>query len=271
MVAFDRKGLDLSRPEIIDDRLLPIEFDVVINAAAATSVDYCEKHPEEATQVNADGPARVAEICARRGAKMVQISTDYVYDGSGEGLKSEESATRPLGVYAATKLAAENAVLSASPRHLVLRTAWVFGPDRQSFVDSILEKAAASDLVQAIDDKFASPTYSNDFGAHLEALLRLQQCGIFNLSNDGICSWWQFARTALDIAIKMGLPLKATSIQRQKLASMTTFLAPRPVYTAMSLDKLERATGHRPRSWESALADYLETFYSTTADSGTKP
>ena len=261
VVAFGRKALDLAWPEMIDDRLLPIEFDVVVNAAALTSVDACEARKEEAYEVNAAGPGRVADLCAHRESRMVLVSTDYVYEGSAKGRKTEESPTDPLGVYAKTKLAGEEEVLEASDRHLVLRTAWVFGPDRPSFVDSILKRAATTPEIAAIDDKFSSPIYSADFGPHLELLLERKASGVINVCNDGACSWREFGAEALEIGRSLGLPSRASSLGAQKLADMSAFVAQRPVHTAMSVEKLARVTGQRPRSWEEALRDYLETFY----------
>lgn len=262
VVAFDRKGLDLSRPEIIDDRLLPIDFDLLINTAALTSVDYCEQHEKEAFLVNTEGPRRVAAICARKGARMVHVSTDYVYDGSEPGEKSESAALNPLGIYAKSKLEGELTVQAELPSAFILRTAWVFGPDRPSFVDLLLERAERESMVEAIADKFASPTYSNDFAGWLEPLIeRCPGGGIFNTANSGGCSWQEYAQEAMQCARNLGFVLCATEVAAQALAEMEIFLAERPVHTTMSTEKLSAILHQPARSWRDAVQDYLETFY----------
>jgi dTDP-4-dehydrorhamnose reductase len=262
VVAFDRKALDLSRPEIIDDRLLPIEFDLLINTAALTSVDYCEHHESEAFAANTDGPERLAAICASKGARIVHVSTDYVYDGSMPGEKDEMAALNPLGIYAKSKLEGERAVQATLPTAFILRTAWVFGPDRPSFVDFLLERATENDTVEAIADKFASPTYSNDFAGWLEPLIeRCPEGGVFNASNRGGCSWQEFAQEALHCAIRLGIPLNATQVECQRLADMEVFAAERPIHTNMSTGKLAKSIGCSIRTWQEAIADYLKSFY----------
>ena len=261
VLPFDRRAIDITRPELMEDRLAPIGFDCLVNAAAMTSVDECERRKEEAHAVNAAAPERLAAMCANQDATMVQISTDYVYDGTEVGSKAESAPLNPLGVYATSKLAGEEAVLAAGQRNLVLRTAWVFGPDRPSFIDAMLKRATTSGTVEAVEDKFGSPTYSNDFGLHLENLLESGQAGVFNVSNEGCCSWREYAQCAVDIGRELGLGLSCKTVEGIRLDAMTQFLAPRPRHTALSVGKLGELSGSRPRSWKDALADYLATFY----------
>ena len=141
VVAYDRKAMDLRESAQITDHLTGLKFDALINCAALTSPDYCEQHPGEAHSVNVEAPTLMARLCRERGARMIQVSTDYVYDGTLCGLRRENDGTNPLGVYARTKLVGEQRVLAESPAHLVARTSWIFGPDRASFVDQIIEKA----------------------------------------------------------------------------------------------------------------------------------
>lgn len=265
VVAFDRKALDLSRPEIISDRLLPIEFDLLINTAALTGVDYCQRHPDEAFAVNAAGPELLARICAEKHARIVHVSTDYVYDGTLPGMKSENAALRPIGVYAKSKREGEVRVQAAAANALIMRTAWVFGPDRPSFVDVILNRAADEPVVDAICDKFSSPTYSHDFATWIEPLtLGCPDGGIFNASNAGNCSWLEYAREAIGIAQELGVELQATHVDLVHLADMEAFVAPRPIHTAMCVSKLAEAIGHPLRPWQDALRDYIQTYYAGT-------
>jgi len=261
-VAYDRKAMDLREPRAVADHLEGLAFDVLINCAALTSLEYCEQHPGEAHQVNAAAPAQMAQICHRRGARMIQLSTNYVYDGSPPGIRSETDPTLPLSVYARTKLAGEQAVLSTSPQHIVARTAWVFGPDRSSFVDQIIERALKSPGCRAIDDVWSSASYSLDMAEQLERLaLNPAAAGIYNLSNEGSCSWHELGQAALDGVAALGWRLCCPVLGAQGVATMKSFLAPRPVHTVMDVSRLASATGLKPRPWREALRRYLECYY----------
>lgn len=262
VVAYDRKAMDLREPEQIADHLTGLHFDALINCAAVTSLDYCEQHPDDASAVNAGAPAIMARLCREQGARMIHVSTDYVYDGATPGLRREGDVTNPLSVYARTKLEGENHVLAESPAHLVARTTWVFGPDKESFVDQIIARAKKEPACGAIGDKFSSCSYSLDMAEQLERLLlNPEAAGIFNLCNDGPCSWLELGQAALDIVSDLGWKLRCRTLQSQRLADMKSFLAPRPVHTSLDVSKLALATGLRPRVWREALQDYLATFY----------
>lgn len=262
VVAYDRKAMDLREPAQIADHLTGLKFDTLINCAALTSPDYCEQHPGEALRVNSDAPALMARLCHESGARMIQVSTDYVYDGTLCGLRRENDGTNPLGVYARTKLVGEQRVLAESPAHLVARTSWVFGPDRSSFVDQIIGKAQKEPSCGAIGDKFSSCSYSLDMAEQLERLLlNPDASGTYNLCNDGPCSWLELGQAALDCASELGWKLRCRTLQNQRLADMKSFIAPRPVHTSMDVSRLAATTGLRPRPWREALRDYLKTFY----------
>lgn len=262
VVAYDRKAMDLREPAQITDHLTGLEFDVLINCAAVTSPDSCEQHPEEARAVNAAAPALMARLCRERGARMLQFSTDYVYDGTQPGLRREDDATAPLGVYARTKLEGEQRVLAESAGNLAARTAWIFGPDREGFVDQIIARAKKEPSCDAIADKFSSCSYSLDMAEQLERLLQNPSAaGVFNLCNDGPCSWLELGQAALDTVIDLGWKLRCATLQGRRLADMKQFLAPRPLHTSMEVTKLAGATGLRPRGWREALRDYLTTYY----------
>lgn len=262
VIAWDRKAMDLRQPERIDDHFGAVLFDVVIHCAAVTSVDYCEQHPEEARAVNTAAPARIARLCAERGARLIHVSTDYVYDGNRRGLRKESDPTAPLGIYARTKLAAEESVLSVSPDFLVARTSWVFGPDRDSFADMILQRAAKEENCGAIADKWSNPSYSHDLAVLLEALARNPAAtGIVNLCNSGSCSWMEYGQACLDIAAEAGIPLKTRTLRPLDIAGMPGFLCPRPVHTAMDTTRLSALTGLPVRPWREALTEYIRTYH----------
>jgi dTDP-4-dehydrorhamnose reductase len=266
VIVFDRKALDLTQATIIRDRLEPIQFDACVNAAALTNVDYCENHPAEALAANATGPALVAQICHARRARFVQLSTDYVYDGNSEGLRRETDPTGPVNGYAASKLEGDRLVLETSDgAALVVRTSWVFGPDRPSFPDSIIERAQKQETVEAIADKTSTPTYSLDLAAHLEPFVTdpdyTDVSGILNLCNTGVATWHSYGQKALDIVSDLGLKLRCRELTPTALSSIN-FRAARPRHTAMAVEKYIALTGRSVRAWQEALTDYLRTYYS---------
>ena len=261
MVALDRTALDLRDEQQIEACLEGVAFDVLINPAALTSVDYCETHEEEARAVNGRAPGLLAEISARKGARFFQVSTDYVFDGRLPGLRREEDPVNPLGVYGMTKLEGERAVHAVSRSFLVLRTSWIFGPDRPSFVESLLKQALSESRVEAIEDKESAPTYSEDLGGWIEELLDVGGEGVVHLCNAGACSWREYAQAAVEIAGNAGLPLRARAVEGLSIETMSSFVAPRPRYTAMATDKLAHLTDRRPRPWQTALKAYLEDYF----------
>lgn len=261
VTSFGREELDLADRASIDSALLNLEFDLLINAAAMTNVDACEQHPEQASRANTTGPAHLAEICRDKGARMFHISTDYVYDGESPGLRHEGDATDPTGIYGQTKLAGENAVLETlGARGLVIRTSWVFGPDRPSFPDMILEWACERDVVEAIDDKWSCPCYSEDFANYLELLFANDDAyGVLHLCNSGSCSWFDYGQAVLSIAEAEGVVLKCSDLKPIELYQMNRFVASRPVHTAMATVKFAELTGVTPRGWQVALREYLRS------------
>ena len=168
-----------------------------------------------------------------------------------------------MSVYGESKRAGEENVLATKGRHLVVRVSWVFGPDRPSFVDGIIKRAREETQVEAIADKFATPTHTLDVAA---ALLRLFDLdvpgGILHFANAGACSWQEYGQWALDCCHRSGLQLKATKVAPLKLADLENFIARRPVYSVLSTAKYRALTGLAPRTWREAVADYINHSYS---------
>jgi dTDP-4-dehydrorhamnose reductase len=240
-------------------------FDILVNCAALTNVDYCEEHRDEASTVNADAPAAIAEHCARRGARMFHVSTDYIYQGDIPSLRRESDPAEPASEYGRSKLRGDLAVLAADPGFFVLRTSWVFGPDRDGFLETMLGRALRGEPVEAIADKFSSPTYSLDFASLLEPLLDHPAGGALNLCNAGACSWQEYAQAGIDAALACGVPLRTTRVTPTRLAAMPRFLARRPLHTAMDTRRYAALTGHSPRPWPLAVRDYIESVWSLRA------
>jgi dTDP-4-dehydrorhamnose reductase len=258
VAGFNHAQLDLGATEKLGATLEPLDFDVMINAAAQTNVDRCETHQEEAFQLNAEAPRLLAEICARKRAKLIHISTDYVFDGSKRTPYNEDDAAQPISVYGASKRAGEERVLEVSDKHLVLRVSWVFGPDRPSFIDAIIKRALVEEKVEAVADKFATPTYTIDLAPLIKPLFRGSGAnGILHLVNRGECSWQQYGQWALDCCHASGMKLRAREVGALSLGDMNNFIAERPVYSVLSSAKFEQTSGLTPQSWKDAVNDYV--------------
>ena len=255
--AFARSQLDLGKPDQVRSTLSETEFDLLINCAALTNVDYCESHRDEAFLINAQAPRLLAEICAEKSAKLIHISTDYVFDGKQNTPYIEEDPAAPLSVYAESKLAGEEKVLAVSPNNLVVRLSWVFGPDKPSFIDHIIQRAREHDSVAAVADKFSSPTYTVDVANWLPLAWDDDAHGILHLANSGACCWQEWAQYTIDVCRNAGIRLKADCVEKLSLADMKTFVARRPVYTVLSTSKFAALTGVQPRHWRDAIAEYI--------------
>jgi dTDP-4-dehydrorhamnose reductase len=255
---FPRAALDLADHETLRRTVEAADFDVLVNCAALTNVDYCETHPEEAHRINADAVRVLGEVCSRKRARCVHISTDYVFDGAARMPYTEEDPAEPISHYGASKRAGEIALMETGDQHLAVRVSWVFGPDRPSFVDQILQKAQQEETVAAIADKWAVPTFTEDVAALLKPFLRdIPTGGLLHLCNGGSCTWQEYGQYALDCAAKLGVPLKAKTVGALKMADLKAFIAKRPPYTVMSTEKLTRLSGQTPRSWQEAVETHV--------------
>jgi len=259
----------LSRPELdvadipaMERLLASLRFDLLVNGTGLTNVDECETQREEARLVNALAPAAMAAAARGQGARLIHFSTDYVLDGLKSSPYSEEDAANPLGWYGQTKLEGERAVLADSPAHLVVRVSWVFGPDKPSFADMIIERARTSPQVEAVADKFSSPTYACDVAGWLEPFFDPGlPGGLYHACNSGSCSWREYGAHALRCAAAAGVPLATTEVGPLRLQDMKAFKAPRPVHSILSTEKLTRVTGKTPRPWQEAIRDYIQKKY----------
>ena len=264
VIALTRAQVDLSDPEKAEAALAAISFgagDVVVNCAAATDVDGCERDREGARRINAETPGRIARLCAARSARLVHIGTDYVYDGSLDRPYAEEDEPNPLSHYGSTKLEGDREVLGASPDHCVVRVSWVFGPDKPSFVDAIVKRALTSPEAAAVHDKTSSPAYTEDLAVWLAEFLKPSvPGGIYHLCNSGTCSWRDYGEYALHCAKESGHPVLTTSVAPLKLSDMKAFIAVRPPRTPMDTAKFTRITGIRPRPWQEAVREHFRNW-----------
>jgi dTDP-4-dehydrorhamnose reductase len=264
VVSFGRDELDLNKP--LEKLFERTGFDLMINAAAATNVDWCEQHEPEAEQINARAVASLGGLCTERGVRCLHVSTDYVFDGLVPRPRTEEDPAVPISVYGRTKRLGEELLMETDWRHLVVRVSWVFGPDKPSFIDWALDQAATHSTVFAIDDKFSAPTYTLDFAEWIRPLLfEVPIGGLLHLCNSGGCTWRQYAQFAVDAAREAGVPMVAQEIQPITLASMKSFVAARPVHTILATDKFASITGLTPRPWREAVRDFVRKKYSKSS------
>lgn len=254
-----RRDVDVADAAALGRFLAAAEFDVLVNGTGMTNVDACETERELARRVNADAPEVMARAASARGARLIHFSTDYVFDGHTARPLVETDEAVPLGWYGETKLAGEDRVLADSTRHVVVRVAWVFGPDKPSFVDMILERARTQEVVTAVADKWSLPTYAPDVAGWLEPFFAPDlPGGLFHGCNTGEgCTWRDYGAFALACAREAGVPLAARDVGAIRLADLTAFVAPRPVHTVLSSAKLAAATGITPRPWQDAVREYV--------------
>jgi dTDP-4-dehydrorhamnose reductase len=251
-IAMDVEEIDIRDPNSVSDTLRRVRPGVVFNCAALTDVDGCETNQEQAFLVNATGPENLARACADVGPFLYHISTDYVFDGRKRAPYSEDDPVNPLGVYARSKTAGEQAVGRILPnRHCIVRTQWLFGTHGGNFVETILNQARKRSVLKVVDDQYGSPTYALDLAAALIELARRGATGTFHAVNSGVATWHAFAEKILEIS---GITdVRVDPITTEELARN----APRPQYSVLDCTSLARTLGAPLRSWQDALAHYL--------------
>lgn len=262
ITGFARPDLDVCELDQIHAKIGALEFDALIYAAGLTAVDYCEDHQEEAFLANEKAPQALAQICQGKGAKLIHFSTDYVFNGENPNPLKEDESPHPVSVYGESKCAGENAVLEVNPKFLVIRVSWVFGPDRPSFPDMILQRALGQDVVEAISDKVSCPAYTEDLAEWLIPMITEDKYqGLLHLSNSGPTTWQNYGQRTLEIAKELGIPVKTTQVNGILRSELTAFKAIRPQYTSFDTSKFTELSGITPRSWEDAIRDYLAKHY----------
>ena len=254
--------LDLSDLESVERHLAALPFDVLINCAAMTNVDLCEQKRQAAFRINADAPEMLAKISHRKGARFIHFSTDYVFDGEKRTPYTEEDAAEPISVYGESKREGEEKVLAMNERNLVVRVSWVFGPERPSFIDNMIQRARTEPDLAAVADKWSTPTYTRDVASIIPHFFPAEVGGVLHLSNEGQCTWREYAHYALEICRAQGMKLEARDVTPLKMEEMKAFVARRPVYTVLGTDRLTEIMGRRPRPWREAVAEYIQENYS---------
>lgn len=253
LVARDR--LDITDADAVADAVHGRV--AVINAAAYTAVDNAETHEDDAFAVNVTGAKNIATACAANGARMIHVSTDYVFDGNATSPYAEDAPTGPVSAYGRTKLAGELAVLAAHPAGAsVVRTAWLYGAGGPSFLATMLAKARAGEPVSVVIDQIGQPTWTMDVATRIRHLLDAP-AGTYHATNSGSCSWWDFA-----VAIYEEAGVDTALVGETTSASFVR-PAPRPAYSVLG-DNAAHAAGISPlRPWREALAEAIRTDFAS--------
>ncbi len=252
----DALGLDLPETDITNPVQVQQSFktakpEAVIHAAAFTAVDECERQPEVAFRVNAEGTHNVARACHEEQLPMLYISTDYVFDGEKAEPYLEEDTPNPISVYGRSKLQGERYVRETLDHHWIVRTSWLFGLKGKNFVEAILLKAAVGEHLRVVNDQVGAPTYSVDLAATIEKIVERGGGGIYHATNQGECSWFDFAREILRQAGVNGVrvsPLSSAELDRP---------AHRPRNSRLRNARLEQEGLSLLPPWQDALGRYI--------------
>ena len=249
-ISVGRDAFDISNKEQTETYILNCKPDVVVHCAAYTAVDKAEDEKEKCYAVNVDGTRYIAESCRRIDAKMVYISTDYVFDGEGNELHNEDKPTTPINYYGYSKEQGEQVVKEIVEKHFIIRTSWVYGDNGNNFVKTMLRLGQIKDEISVVGDQIGAPTYSSDLAVLICDMLQTTKYGIYHGVNEGYCSWYEFA---LAIFKQVGINIRVNSIPTSEYPTM----AKRPLNSRLSKEMLDRNGFDRLPNWEDALSRYL--------------
>jgi dTDP-4-dehydrorhamnose reductase len=249
-----RNDLDLSRGDQIENFFKSNSFEVLVNCTGFTKVDACEEKKNVSTALTVNGTAvgTLARCCKTSGCVLVHFSTDYVFDGTKREPYRETDKTSPINVYGQTKLEGEKLIQFEKPFFYLIRTSWVFGPHGSNFVKTIAGLLKTKPKIEVVTDQVGGPTYTGDLAEFiLEMLDQKAPSGLYHFANDGYTSWNGFAQ---EIKAIMGIfSCEITPVLSEKFVRP----AKRPSNSRFDLSKSTQAVGHRPRSWQESLKEYL--------------
>lgn len=249
-VGADIEEMDITDEESVNRFIMDAKPDAVIHCAAYTAVDAAEENEDICRRVNADGTRNIAKVCKELDCKMIYISTDYVFDGQGSRPWEPDEERHPLNVYGQTKYEGELAVQELLEKYFIVRIAWVFGVNGKNFVKTMLNLAQTHDTLTVVNDQYGSPTYTYDLARLLVDMVQTDKYSIYHATNEGICTWYEFACEIFkqaNVAVKV-LPVSAAEYRAK---------AKRPENSRMSKEKLTENGFERLPSWQDALGRYL--------------
>lgn len=230
-------------------------YDLVINCAAVTNVDGCEADEAGAYRVNAEGAENMAKAAQACGGKVVHVSTDYVFPGTDPEPRCEDDPTGPISAYGRTKLAGEQLVSAACGRSFIVRTAWLYGYVGRNFAKTMMRLARERGAISVVGDQCGNPTSANDLAHEILAIAATENYGVYHCTNEGTCSWFDFASAVVDGA---GIPCEKESLTSAEYKRRFPQSADRPAFSSLRNKHLEETIGNDMRPWQDALATYLE-------------
>lgn len=249
-VNTDVADLDITKIEDVMAAVKAEKPDVIVNCAAHTAVDACETDLDNAYKINAIGPRNLSLAANEVGAKLVHVSTDYVFDGKGTRPYTEFDTTNPQGAYGKTKLAGEEFVKAFADRYFIIRTAWLYG-DGKNFVKTMLRLSETNDVVRVVKDQVGSPTSTKELAGAIAHLIPTDNYGLFHGTCEGICSWADFTE---EIFRLKGLSTKVEHITSAEFNAK----APRPAYSVLENYMLKLTTDYQFAQWQDAIAEYMK-------------
>lgn len=254
--GIDAVGVDIEEMDITDETSVERVIrqtmpDAVIHCAAYTAVDAAEDNEALCRRVNAEGTRNIAKVCKELDCKMIYISTDYVFSGQGERPWEPEDERNPQSVYGQTKYEGELAVQELLDKYFIVRIAWVFGINGKNFVKTMLKLSENHDVIMVVNDQFGSPTYTYDLAKLLVDMVQTDKYGIYHATNEGICSWYEFACAIFQEA---GIPMTVKPVSTAEYGAK----ASRPANSRMSKEKLTANGFERLPTWQDALKRYLD-------------
>lgn len=255
-IGADVDEMDITDPEACRRVITEAGPGAVIHCAAYTAVDEAERHPELCLKVNGEGTRNIAEVCRDLDIKMMYISTDYVFDGQGTRPWEPDDARDPLNVYGQAKYEGELAIEELLEKYFIVRIAWVFGVNGKNFIKTMLRLGKERGAVSVVDDQIGSPTYTFDLARLLVDMIQTEEYGRYHATNEGLCSWYEFA---VEIFKQAGMEdVSVTPVSTEEYTAAYPGQARRPMNSRISKDKLEEKGFKRLPPWQDALRRYLE-------------
>lgn len=256
-IGVDIDEMDITDYDSVERVITEANPDAVIHCAAYTAVDNAEDNEEICRKVNVNGPENIARVCKKLDCKMVQISTDYVFDGLGERPWEPDDKTGPVSVYGYTKRDGELKVMENLSKFFIVRIAWVFGINGKNFVKTMINLSKNHDSLNVVCDQIGSPTYTHDLARLLVDMVLTDKYGIYHATNEGFISWYEFACAIFKEA---GIDMKVNPVTT---AEYPASKAKRPLNSRLSKEKLTKNGFERLPSWEDALSRYVKELKET--------
>jgi len=250
-IGVDIEEIDITDPIAVEQGIREANVEAVIHCAAYTAVDAAEDNIEVCRRVNAQGTENIAKVCRSLDLKMMYISTDYVFDGEGERPWEPDDPRHPLNVYGQTKCEGEMAVEKYLEKYFIIRIAWVFGINGKNFIKTMLKLGETHDSLTVVNDQIGSPTYTFDLARLMVDMIETDRYGRYHATNEGLCTWYEFA---CEIFRQAGMNVKAAPVTSDQYPSR----AKRPHNSRMNKDKLDKEGFKRLPPWQDALARYLK-------------